>query len=240
MDPWMDGDLICGFLKGLPGYNSEGLKADRAAIAPHAEAYDAEALQNLGEDCESDAQDNPLGLFLYRASRGMQSPRFVELCARRRDEAQRPKAPRRAKASVPVPRASDDVQPSDSPTSESPPVVDPSVTKPIGSTRMTPLQVWQAAQGELQLQMTEATYDTWGKPTAVISVNVTWKIGVPAQYAKEWRETRLLTTVKHVLHGIVGQRHTAGCARARRGGHRLAYEGEQLLKQARVIRRRGG
>ena len=205
MDEWMDGDLICGFLKGLPGYNSESLKADRAAIAPHAQAYDAEALQYLWEDCEAEA-DNPIGLFLYRSSRGMQSPRFVELCARRRDEAQRSKTPRRAKASVPVPRASDDVQPIDSPTSESPPIVDPSVTQPLnGSTGMTPLQVWQAAQGELRLQMTKATYDAWVKQTAILSVNGTWKIGVPAQYVKEWWETRLLTTVKRVLHGIVGQ-----------------------------------
>ncbi len=39
----------------------------------------------------------------------------------------------------------------------------------------------------------------------VISVNGTWKIAVPTQYAKEWWDTRLMTTLKRIMHGIVGQ-----------------------------------
>ena len=31
-------------------------------------------------------------------------------------------------------------------------------------------QIWQAALGELQLQMTKATFDTWVKNTHVISM----------------------------------------------------------------------
>jgi len=199
MDGWMETDPICCFLKCLPGYNAAGLKTDRAAIAPNAQAYDLEALQYLWEDCQTEA-DNPIGLFLYRAKLGMQSPRYTEACARRRDEA--------ARQQVDEARRNAPVLPTepDPPVQERQPYVpDPSVTQPIGGTHMTPLQVWQAAQGELQLQMTKATYDTWVKQTSVVSVNGTWKIAVPTNYAKEWWDSRLLTTVKRVLHGIVGQ-----------------------------------
>ena len=30
-------------------------------------------------------------------------------------------------------------------------------------------EIWQAALGELQLEMTRATFDTWVKPTALLS-----------------------------------------------------------------------
>ena len=47
-------------------------------------------------------------------------------------------------------------------------------------------QVWQAALGELQLQMTKATFDTWLKDTSVISYeDSTVVIGVSNAYAKE-------------------------------------------------------
>lgn len=201
MDGWMDGDLICKFLKGLPGYNAENLATDRATIT---QTYDTESLQHLWEDCQADARDNPIGLFLYRARQGLQSPRYVELCQRRKDEAAlRDLAALNTKQTssrLPAPSAS---QNNATPAF----TVDPSVSQPVpgASTPMTPLQVWQAAQGELQLQMTRATYDTWVKPASVVKVNGTWQIAVPTQYAKEWWDTRLLTTVKRVLHGIVGQ-----------------------------------
>jgi chromosomal replication initiator protein len=65
-------------------------------------------------------------------------------------------------------------------------------------------QIWQAALGELQLQMTKATFDTWVKNTHVISYeDGTFIIGVHNAFTKDWLENRLLTTIKRTLVGIV-------------------------------------
>jgi chromosomal replication initiator protein len=67
-------------------------------------------------------------------------------------------------------------------------------------------QIWQAALGELQLQMTKATFDTWVKNTHVISYeDGTFIIGVHNAFTKDWLENRLLTTIKRTLVGIVGR-----------------------------------
>ena len=56
-------------------------------------------------------------------------------------------------------------------------------------------QIWQAALGELQLQMTKATFDTWVRDTTVISYeDGSFIIGVHNGFAKDWLENRLLTT----------------------------------------------
>ena len=66
-------------------------------------------------------------------------------------------------------------------------------------------QAWQTALGELQLQLSKATFDTWVKSTYVISCeDGTFLIGVHTGYAKDWLENRLLTTIKRTLVGIVG------------------------------------
>jgi chromosomal replication initiator protein len=67
-------------------------------------------------------------------------------------------------------------------------------------------QIWQAALGELQLQMTKATFDTWVKNTHVISYeDGTFILGVHNAFTKDWLENRLLTTIKRTLVGIVGR-----------------------------------
>jgi len=66
-------------------------------------------------------------------------------------------------------------------------------------------RIWQAAQGELQLQMTRATYDTWLKGTFAVSYEDGLLIvGTENPYAKEWLENRLLGTIKRALAGIMG------------------------------------
>nr|MBC7244262.1 chromosomal replication initiator protein DnaA [Chloroflexota bacterium] len=66
-------------------------------------------------------------------------------------------------------------------------------------------QAWQAVLGELQLQLTKSTFDTWVKNTHVISYeDGIFVIGVHNAYAKDWLENRLLTTIKRTLIGIVG------------------------------------
>jgi chromosomal replication initiator protein len=70
-------------------------------------------------------------------------------------------------------------------------------------------QAWQAALGDLQLQLTKATFDTWLKNTHVVSYeDNTFLIGVHSGYAKDWLENRLLTTIKRTLTGVVN--HTVG------------------------------
>lgn len=89
-----------------------------------------------------------------------------------------------------------------------PPIIDhPSLSKPIGPvSTMTPVKVWQAAQGELQLQMTRVTFDTWVKRTSPVEyTNNTLTVAVPNDYTREWWDTRLKTTAQRIVTGIVGQ-----------------------------------
>ena len=66
--------------------------------------------------------------------------------------------------------------------------------------------VWEAAKGELQLQMTQATYDTWIRNTFPIAYeDGTFIIGVHNTYAKEWLENRLLSVIKRTLIGLTNR-----------------------------------
>lgn len=67
-------------------------------------------------------------------------------------------------------------------------------------------EIWQAARGELQLEMTRAAFDTWIKPTHLISYqDGEMVIAVPNQYAHEWVTSRLTSTVNRILTGIAGR-----------------------------------
>jgi hypothetical protein len=66
-------------------------------------------------------------------------------------------------------------------------------------------RIWQAALGELQLQMTKATFDTWVKNTRLVSgQDDIFVIGAQNEFARDWLANRLLTTVERTLVGIVG------------------------------------
>jgi len=66
--------------------------------------------------------------------------------------------------------------------------------------------VWEAAKGELQLQMTKATYDTWISNTFPLAYeDGTFIVGVHNTYAKEWLENRLLMIIKRTLIGLVNR-----------------------------------
>jgi len=65
--------------------------------------------------------------------------------------------------------------------------------------------IWQAALDELRLQMTKAIFDTWVKNTRLVSCqDDVFVIGAQNEFARDWLENRLLTTVKRTLVGIVG------------------------------------
>jgi|YNPNPStandDraft_1061719.scaffolds.fasta_scaffold40324_2 chromosomal replication initiator protein len=71
---------------------------------------------------------------------------------------------------------------------------------------VNPQTVWQTALGELQMQMTKATFDTWVKPTHAIAYeDGTFIIGVQNGYAKDWLENRLMGVIKRTLTGIINR-----------------------------------
>ena len=60
--------------------------------------------------------------------------------------------------------------------------------------------VWAATLGELQLQMTQATFDTWLRDSRFLKYeDGAFIIGVKTGYAKDWLETRLLGTIMRTL-----------------------------------------
>jgi chromosomal replication initiator protein len=69
---------------------------------------------------------------------------------------------------------------------------------------VNPQRVWQATLGELELQMTRATFDTWLRDTKCVGVEEgdTLIIGVKNGYAVEWLENRLYPVVRRALNHI--------------------------------------
>mgnify|MGYP002352454379 FL=1 len=58
-------------------------------------------------------------------------------------------------------------------------------------------QIWRAALGELELNVTQSTYDTWLKPTHAIGFEGdTLILGAPSAYYKDWLENRLGVDVR--------------------------------------------
>ncbi len=67
-------------------------------------------------------------------------------------------------------------------------------------------KVWDAALGDIQLQMTRATFDTWMKGTELVSCQDSqYVISTPSPYAVEWLENRLRRMIKQTLERQSGQ-----------------------------------
>jgi chromosomal replication initiator protein len=65
---------------------------------------------------------------------------------------------------------------------------------------MESTQIWEAALGELQLQMTQATFDTWLCDSKLLKYeDGVFVIAVKNGYAKDWLENRLHTTIQRTL-----------------------------------------
>ncbi|MBM3132390.1 MAG: chromosomal replication initiator protein DnaA [Chloroflexi bacterium] len=66
-------------------------------------------------------------------------------------------------------------------------------------------QIWEAALGALELQVTKANYQTWLKDTVGISFeNDVFVVGTPNAFAVEWLEKRLRHLIKKTLAGSIG------------------------------------
>ena len=66
--------------------------------------------------------------------------------------------------------------------------------------------IWEAALGELQLQVNKPNYDTWLKDTTGISYKEgVFVIGVPNVFIAEWLRSRLHSLIKRTLTSITSQ-----------------------------------
>src|SRR5690554_605922 len=69
---------------------------------------------------------------------------------------------------------------------------------------MLPETAWKATLGELELQMTKATFNTWLKDTRLVSSESgEFVVGVKNDYAKDWLENRLQGAILRTLTAIV-------------------------------------
>ncbi|RPH55407.1 MAG: hypothetical protein EHM81_14690, partial [Chloroflexi bacterium] len=71
---------------------------------------------------------------------------------------------------------------------------------------MNPDQAWQSVLGQLQMEMPRASFDTWVRDTRLLTCEdglVT--IGVRNQYARDWLENRLTSTVARLLAGMLNR-----------------------------------
>lgn len=67
-------------------------------------------------------------------------------------------------------------------------------------------QAWQATLGQLQMEMPKAAFDTWVCKTELISYeDGAFVIGVQNAYACDWLESRLSSTIKRLLTGIMNR-----------------------------------
>ena len=65
---------------------------------------------------------------------------------------------------------------------------------------------WQAALGQLQMEMPRAAFDTWVRDAEFITYeDGEFIIGVQNAYARDWLEDRLQSTAKRVLTGILNR-----------------------------------
>ena len=77
----------------------------------------------------------------------------------------------------------------------------------VGSKPLGLNEIWQSVLAELQLQMTRETFNTWLKPTEILSFDEgnPLVVGVENGYVKEWLSNRLLTTIERTVASIVGR-----------------------------------
>jgi chromosomal replication initiator protein len=67
-------------------------------------------------------------------------------------------------------------------------------------------RAWEAALGQLQLDLPRASFDTWVRDAEFLTYeDGAFVIGVQNAYARDWLEDRLLATVKKVLGGLMGR-----------------------------------
>jgi chromosomal replication initiator protein len=75
-----------------------------------------------------------------------------------------------------------------------------------GGDVMSPNLAWKTTLGELELQMTKATFNTWLRDARLLKLDENdYVIGVRNDYAKDWLENRLSDTILRTLNAVVGE-----------------------------------
>ena len=65
-------------------------------------------------------------------------------------------------------------------------------------------RIWDAALGQLQLQVTRPSFDTWLKDTVGLSIqDDLLTVGVPTTFAAEWLEQRMAHLIEKIVSSIV-------------------------------------
>jgi chromosomal replication initiator protein len=65
-------------------------------------------------------------------------------------------------------------------------------------------QAWQSVIGQLQMEMPRASFDTWVRDTCVAGYDAgVMTVGVRNAYARDWLESRLMSTVARLLASIM-------------------------------------
>jgi chromosomal replication initiator protein len=63
---------------------------------------------------------------------------------------------------------------------------------------------WQAAIGQLQMEMSKASFETWVRSTEVVKYEEgLFTIGVQNAYARDWLEKRLTSSISRILGGLM-------------------------------------
>jgi len=71
---------------------------------------------------------------------------------------------------------------------------------------MNASQAWQAALGQLQVEMPKGTYDTWVRDAEMVAYeDGSFVIGVNNAYARDWLESRLKSTATRLLTGMMNR-----------------------------------
>jgi len=78
-----------------------------------------------------------------------------------------------------------------------------SASEKVAGKRMTYKDVWLATQGQLELQLNRATYDTWARDAKFYSFeDGTLTLYARSQYAQEWLATSLARSIMRAYSGI--------------------------------------
>ena len=72
---------------------------------------------------------------------------------------------------------------------------------------LTPTDAWQAAQVQLSLELTKSTYNSYVSGARLVEYTPAggYIISVPNQYAQEWLDKRLKTTVTRAIENATGE-----------------------------------
>jgi len=71
---------------------------------------------------------------------------------------------------------------------------------------MKATQAWQAALGQLQMEMPKAAFDTWVRDAELLTYeDGSFTIGVQNAYARDWLDSRLSSTITRLLTGIMNR-----------------------------------